>query len=132
MAEEVDPQLMIKASQLEKKSKEIETDLQFVDNQILELEEFSKNLDFLSKSKEKEVLASLTKGVYVKANLSDNDLLVDVGGGVIIKKTAAETRKIIEEQLKKLREARVQLAAQYEAYNQGLFEILSELEKAKK
>ena len=129
--QKVNQELFMRATILQQQSQEIEQNLQIIDNQISEMDAFSKNLSDLSDSNEKEILASIGKGVYIKANLENKDLFVDVGAGTIVKKTPGETREIIDSQIPKLREARIQLTAQLESFHAQFHELVQEIEKEK-
>ena len=129
--QKVNQELFMRATILQQQSQEIEQNLQIIDNQISEMDAFSKNLSDLSDSNEKEILASIGKGVYIKANLENKDLFVDVGAGTIVKQTPGETREIIDSQIPKLREARIQLTAQLESFHAQFHELVQEIEKEK-
>lgn len=131
MEQEISPEVLFKASALEKRSQEVENEIAFVDKQISELEEFNNGLEYLSKTKEKEMLSSLGKGVYVKTSLEGKELFVNVGSGVMVKKTPEQAKKVVQDQLKKLKEARIQLSAQMEAVSRNLAELLMQVEKAR-
>ena len=79
----------------------------------------------------KEILSSLGKGVYAKASVTGKDLFVGVGADIYVKKTSVETIKVIEEQLKMLNEARMELLARVESYGLAFKELLSEIQMAK-
>ena len=128
---EVNQELIMRASFLEKQAQETQGSLEFVERQISELEEFDSDIKSFSKSSGKEMLASVGKGIYVKADLADKDLFVNVGSGVIVKKTPEETEKIVEDQLRKLKEAKTQLTAQLEANNMALMKLITEIESSK-
>lgn len=124
----MDEHLFHEASQLENYLSNLEQNHEFLTNQIIELEQFSKNLQFLSKTSEKEMLSSLGKGVYLPAQITSKNLLVEVGAGVVIQKSPEELQKVIESQLKKLTESKIQLGAQLESYTEQLRKIMHELE----
>ena len=95
----------------------LEENLQLLDNQIAELNEFKKSLDFIMKSKDKEMLSPIGKRVYVKTSIEDKEkLFVEVGAGVIVKKSPSETLEIVKEQISRLQEARMQISMQLEEY----------------
>jgi len=125
-------EIIMKAMQFQKKAEETEKNLEFVEEQINELEEFKKNLENLENSKEKEILASLGKGVFIKSEIKDKELFVNVGAGVVIKKSLNGTKKVIEEQIKKFLNARIQLNSELETYRQELVRLINELENLKK
>ena len=122
-------ELLQRAVMLQQQSQEAEKQLAFVDEQIRELEEFSKNLDFIDESKEKEILASLGKGVFIKSEIKEKKLFVDVGAGVLVRKTALETKKVIDGQLKKFIEARIYVVGQLEDFRKELGMMIKEIEK---
>lgn len=106
---------------VENEARFLEENLQLVDNQIAELDEFMKSLDFIMKSKDREMLSPIGKRVYVKTSIEDKEkLFVEVGAGVIVKKSPSETLEIIKEQISRLREARMQIAIQLEEYRREL------------
>ncbi|MEK6855148.1 MAG: prefoldin subunit alpha [Nanoarchaeota archaeon] len=124
--------IVYRAAMLQQQSEEIESRLQFVNEQIQELEQFSGDLRVLDKNDNKEILASLGKGVYAKSELKDKKLFVQVGAGVVIKKSINETVEVIGEQIKRFEEARVQLKMQLESYAQELKRMVAEVEKIKR
>ncbi len=124
-------ELIWKASFLEQQCGELQNNLEIIEKQILELGTFKLNIEFFSKSNETKMLSSVGKGVYVKTDLLDKKLFVEVGAGVIVKKTSAQIEKIITDQIQRLSEARGPLAARLKDYNQTLKDILSEIEKSK-
>jgi len=95
---------------------------------MTEMENFEKSLSALEKTGEKEMLSSLGKGVYVETELKGKGLFVEVGAGVIVKKTPEETRKIIESQIVKLKEAQSQLQVQLEMFHKEFQSMVSEIE----
>jgi len=112
-------EIIMKASLIEKHLNELNERIEYVIQQILELEEFKSNLKFLKEAKGKEILATLGKGIYAKSLCQDENLFVNVGAGIVVKKTLKETEEIITSQIKNLHEAKTSLLASLEVY-QGL------------
>ena len=125
-------ELLQKAVMMQQESQETERKLELIEEQLRELDEFSKGLELFEKSKEKEMLASFGKGVYVKSEIKDEKLFVNVGVGVVVRKSAAETKEIIQEQMKRFAQARIQLTAQLEEYSEELGRMIREIEKLRK
>ena len=114
---------------IENQARQFEQNLQLVDNQIHELGEFIKNLNFIIESKEKDILSSLGRRVYLKAKIEDKEkLFVDIGAGVVLKKTPEETLEIVKEQITRLQEVRGQIAFQLELYYKELDEFIQHQE----
>ena|SRR3989344_3514680 len=124
-------ELLMKAMQLKKESEEIERQLEFIEAQIKELGEFNKNLESFDEDGEKEIFASVGKGIFIKADKKDEKLFVDVGSGVILKKSPKDVKEIIESQIIKFQEARAQLREQLEEYASAFYEMLEEVEEIK-
>ncbi|MBX4212618.1 prefoldin subunit alpha [Candidatus Pacearchaeota archaeon] len=124
----MDQELILKASFLEQHAKESEQNLEMVRQQIAQLTEFLEHISSLADSSDKEMLASLGKGVYVKSSLAEKKLFVEVGAGVIVRKTPEETKKVIESQITRLNEVRVQLSSQVDFYTHNLQELIHEIE----
>lgn len=116
---------IVDIASVEIEARRLEENLQLVDNQILELEEFRKSFEFLIKSKNNEILASLGRGVFIKSEIKDKEkLFVEVGAGVVVMKTPEETLEIVKEQISRLQEARIQIASQLKVYSKQLQEFL--------
>ena len=56
-------------------------------------------------------------------------LFIDVGAGVVVKKTPEETIEIVKEQILRLQEARVQISSQLEIYRGKLQEFIEEIRR---
>ena len=121
-----------KASMLERQSQETQNKIEFVNQQIAELMQFQDSLNYFNDSDQKQILASLGKGVYVKANLENKDLFVEVGSGVIVKKKSSDMNDIINDQIRKFTEVRTHLIAEFESYNKSLQSLVKEIEEANK
>jgi prefoldin alpha subunit len=126
-----DTNILYQAAMLQKESEESENNLKLIDEQVRELEEFEKGIWAFEKSDSNEIIASMGKGIHVKAKLEEKKLFVEVGAGVVVKKTPAETRKVIEEQIKRFKEARMQILGQLEGYKREFSRLLKEVEKLK-
>ena len=128
MNEEQEQELLWKASFVQKQMQEIEEQAQLIDQETQELKDFSEHLETLEKTQQKEILASLGKGIHVKADLKSKELWVEVGSGVVVKKSSKETREIITRQIKKMDDAKKQLASKLEVYASLLQEMVHELQ----
>lgn len=122
--------MILQAAVAEQQAHQLEENLQLVDAQITELEEFNRNLKILKDSKEKEMLSQLGKRVYIKTKIEDKEkLFVEVGAGVVVKKTPEETMKIVSNQISRLQEAKVQILSQLNVYHTQLQEFLEMVRK---
>ena len=128
----MDMETIQQASALHEYTQDIEQKIEFVEGQIAELEQFTKSLSALIKTNESSTLSSLGKGVYVKTKLEDKKLFVDVGQNILVRKTPEQAQEIIEGQIIRLKELRVQLASQLEEYNIQLKKIIEQIENSRK
>lgn len=121
---------IMEIAEIERVARELEENLQLIEMQIGELGDFNKSLEFLTKSRDKEMLSSIGKRVYIKTSIEDKKkLFIDVGAGVVVKKTPEETIEIVKEQILRLQEARVQISSQLEIYRGKLQEFIEEVNK---
>lgn len=97
-------QYLLKLVELEQEINRLGKQIEAIDNQILELQIMQVGLQELEKNKEKEMLANLGRGIFIKTEISDKNLFVDVGNRTFIKKDIKETLKVIEHELEKLME----------------------------
>ena len=121
-------ELMMKASIFERQAQEIGEKVEYISQQISELEELNKNLGSLPSFEKKEMFSSLARGIYMKSSLVDNKLFVNSGSGVIVKKSVQETKEIIESQLLNFHELKARLMAEMELYDSLLQKTMSELQ----
>lgn len=125
-------ELLQKATQMRNESANTEQQLEFVAQQISSLENFLADLNFFLKNKEKKVFSPLGRGVFLEGEIdTESKLLVDVGSGVFIKKSLKETAEIIESQIRKFKEFRIQLETQLQEFITNFYEMLQQVEKIK-
>lgn len=120
----MDQKVIERAQLLSQESAMLEERAGFIDEQLQELVVFGNDLSVLEKNKESEILAPLGKGLYMKSQIADRSLFVNVGAGVLIKKSVIEARKVVDEQIKRL-------ASMREGINARLVSIMTELRNLK-
>ncbi len=107
--EQPQQEMMFKLSMFEQQMQQLQQQLQAVEQGIVEMQSLSMGLDELVGSKDKEILAPIGRGIFVKTKLLSEELTVDVGGKNFVKKSIPEAKKIIEEQIKKLEDVKKEL-----------------------
>lgn len=127
--DEQQQELMFKLSMFEQQIQGLNQQLQAVEKAIVDMADLNLGLDELKGKKDQEILATIGKGIFVKAKLISEDLTVDVGGRNFIKKSIPDTQKIIQEQIKKLEEAKEELNNALEEVNKNLTETMMEHQK---
>ena len=104
----------------------VQEQLQAVEQAIVDINTLNMDLDELNGSVDKEVFASIGKGIYAKAKLISEELIVDVGGKNFVKKSIPETKRLLEEQSKKLESIKEDLNAEAEKINEDLTRVFME------
>jgi prefoldin alpha subunit len=115
-------ELMFKFQMFEQQAQQIQQQLQAIEHALVEMNSLNFGLDELVGSKDKEIMAPIGRGIFVKAKLLSEKLTVDIGGKNFVKKSVGDTKKLIEEQIKKLEDVKGDL-------NENLEMLSKELEK---
>ena len=66
----MDQNMIQQAYLLEKQVQELDENFAAIENELLDLKRFEEGIDVLDKSKEQNIISSIGKGVYAKAELS--------------------------------------------------------------
>ncbi len=119
-------ELMMKMQMFDQQIKQMQQQLQAIDQGIVEMTTLNDGLSELVGKEGKEIYAPIGRGIFAKATLISEDLNVDVGGGNMVKKTIPETKKIIEEQISKLENAKKELESGLEKLGEELNRTIQE------
>ena len=116
-------ELLYQISLLEQEAKNMEDNIKAVNEQISEFETLKLSLGSL----DKEILAGLGKGIFLKSKVEDGSLLVNVGCNILVKKNKTQASSIIDKQIKEMEELKIKLVSHIEHLNN---ELNSLVEKA--
>lgn len=95
---------------MDSRAREFEQQIMIIDRQLQELRLIQEDLENLSKNGKKEVLMPLSSDILVKGNITDSEnVLVNVGAGVVLKKNINEAKDITEKHEKKISEVKEKL-----------------------
>jgi len=98
---------IMRMAMMEQEARQIEQQLQILDQQIIEMQLLKLHIEELSKGNEKkEILANLGRNIFVEAETKSNEFFVDVGAKTILKKDIKETLEIIEKDIHQLTSGR--------------------------
>lgn len=117
---------MFKLAMFEQQMNQMQQQISAVEQMIIELNSLSLGLDELVGKKDAEIFAPIGRGIFAKAKLVSEDLLVDVGGRNLVKKSIPETQKILQEQIQKLKTAQGELEINLENLGREVEGFLSE------
>ena len=121
---------LLKLAMLEQEINRTEQQHQLVEQQIIEMQSLYAGLEELDESKEEQMWANLGKSIFIKTEILDKNLLVDVGNRIFVKKTIKETLKVVEEQLDNLSEAKNNLLGNMREIQQQSEEVIIEAQNA--
>ncbi|MFH1326527.1 MAG: prefoldin subunit alpha [archaeon] len=125
-------ELMFKFQMFEQQIQQLQQQLQAVEQAIVEANSLNLGLEDLKKGKDKEILASIGKGIFIKAKLTSENLIVDVGAKNFVKKSIPDTQKIITDQIKKLEAVKKELEDNLEKINTELTKTFMDAQKQAK
>jgi len=99
---------------LEHQIKQMQQQLERLEAQTAEVAAVTQSIEDISKAKKgTEVLVPVSGGIFFKASLNDsNTFLVNVGGGVVVKKDLESTKQLLKEQSNDLDSYKSQISEQ--------------------
>lgn len=129
--EEKIQKLYIEFQMLSNTIKQLEKQSTLLENQLIELISTNQSLEDMKKVKPgTEILAPLSSGIYVKAQLKDgNNFIVNVGSSVALNKDIVSTKKIIEEQILEIRKMQENFAGELQGNADKAASIEKEMKK---
>lgn len=122
-------ELFFKMSMLEQYTKNMQQQIEAIENECSELNLLKNGLEDLKNSTGKEVFSHVGKNIFIKTEIISDELLVSIGGGNFVNKSIPETTKILENQIKKLEKIREELINEIEKLNIEAEKIISSMEK---
>ena len=127
--EEPSQEIMFQLQMFEQQIKQLQQQLQAVEQGIVEMNTLGIGLGDLVGKKGKEIVAPIGRGIFAKAKLESEDLNVDVGSGNFVQKSIPETKKIIEDQVGKLKEVKKELEGNLEKVGEEFNKIIMDAQK---
>ena len=125
MAKENQQEIMYKLSMYEQHIKNLQQQIQAVEQAIIDMGSINLGLDDLVGKKDKEILAPIGKGIFVKAKLLSEDLIVDIGNKNFVAKDIPKTKELLKNQIEKLENIKVELNSNMEKIGEELMSIMN-------
>ncbi len=119
-------ELMMKLGFFEQQIRQIQQQIQAIEQGIVEMTSLNIGLEELQGKKDSEILAPIGRGIYAKAKLLSEELLVNVGSNNLVTKNIPDTRKLIEEQTRKLEEIKVEMNSNLENLGKEIEGVMEE------
>ena len=120
MENNVEQELGRKFQVFEQQIRMLQEQLNAVEQTTVDLQTLDMGLDDLKESKDKEILAQVGRGIFVKAKVLSDDLIVDIGGRNFVSKTIDNTKGVLKEQVGKLSKIQEDLEVELEKINQEI------------
>ena len=125
-------ELMVKFQMFEQQIQQTQQQLQAVEQALAELGTIHLGLNEIKGSTDKEIMAPIGKGIFVKAKLVSEELLVEVGDKTFVPKSINSTQDLIKTQTTKLEEVKNQLEGSMQEINSELTKTMMEAQQGKK
>ena len=122
-------ELMLKLGMYEQQIRQLQQQFQAVDEGITELTSIDFGLDEIKGSTGKEILVQIGRGIFVKAEIRSEDLIVNIGNKNLVKKDVPETKRILREQIVKLESVKKELAEKMDEIQEEAKNMILEAQK---
>lgn len=96
-------EIVFKLEMMEQQMNQLQQQLRAVERGIEELKSLNQGFNEIAGSIGKEILAQIGKGIYVKAKITSEELKVNIGENNFVDKSIPDTKKLIKEQISKLK-----------------------------
>ena len=117
-------QLQLLAQQIQAGQKQV----QAIEENLQELRKTKHTIEHLKQGQ--EVLFPIAGGVFARGKLEDADhLIVNVGAGVAVKKSFADSKKVVEDQIQELKKFQQQLIAKVQEQAEQAQKLEKDIEK---
>ncbi len=124
-------EILFQLSMFEQQIQQLQQQIQAVERGIIELKSLNLDLNDLSGKKDSEIFASVGKGIFAKAKLVSEELVVDVGGKRFVSKSIPETQNLILGQVKKLEDVKKEINDNIESLGKEARKIVQEFSEGK-
>jgi prefoldin alpha subunit len=125
-------EIVFRLGMLEQQLQQLQQQLQAVERGINELESLNLELDEINGAKDKEIFAQIGRGIYVKAKITSEELTVNIGENNFVNRNISDTKKLIQEQIIKLKDVEIELERNIETTNTEFLGIVQEYQKQEK
>lgn len=118
----------LKIQLLEQQMIAVQKQLQQLEEQLDELDTTKQSLDDIKKSKKgTEMLSMVSPGIFFRTSLVNNEeVIINVGGNVAVRKKIDGARKMIEEQAEEIKNIQAQLMLDMQNLNETILNLEKE------
>jgi prefoldin alpha subunit len=122
-------ELMFKLQMFEQQIQQLQQQIQAVEKAIIGMTSLKFELEGLIGKKDKEIMAPIGNGIFAKARLISENLIIDVGGKNFVTKNISQTKELINEQIKKLKNVQLDLKDNLEKVGEEFNKMIVEAQK---
>ena len=122
-------EMIFQLQMFEQQINQLQQQIQAVEQAVIDMKTLNYDLDELVGKKDKEILAAIGRGIFAKAKLISEELVVDAGGKNFATKSISETKEMISQQIEKLQKAKKELENNLEQVGRELERVWSEGQK---
>jgi prefoldin alpha subunit len=126
MEENVERELARKFQVFEQQIRMLQEQMNAVEQTTIELQTLDIGLEDLKESKDKEILAQVGRGIFVKAKITGEDLIVDIGDKKFITKSIDDTKNVLKGQVEKLNNIKDELEGELDKINTEITQVFLE------
>lgn len=119
---------------LQQQAQQLNKQIEIVANQINDLNATKDALEQIENTEPgKETFFPLASGIFLKGKVTDTkEVLMNIGANTVVKKTTGESKDLIEDQIKELREFKQKIDSNLSSLSQKTADIEQELSQASK
>ena len=129
-AQKQQQEVMFKLQMYEQQMKHIQEQLQAVEEGLADLINLNIGLDNLESPNGKEIMANVGRGIFVKAKIDSEDLIVDIGGKNLVKKSVKDTKIILDNQIQKVQSVKEELQGTLQKLQEEMTSLVMGLQGA--
>lgn len=118
---------MLQAQMMEQESNQLNQHLELIQQNIQEMQELRFSLTDLKDSKNKEILTNIGKRIYLPVEVKKEKVIVEVGNKTYVEKTLDEAKDIVEDQLNRLEEGKIEVSNRIEMLHQRITKMMDEI-----
>ena len=121
---------IIQIQLIDQEANQLSEQLKLIELNVQEMNELKLSLDEIDNlnDNDKKILTNLGRKIYLPVTINDNKLIVEVGKDNFVKKSIPETKKIINDQIERLNDAKYQIIEMLNNLQTKMDNLISEIE----
>lgn len=126
-------EILLKFQMLEQQAEERKQQIEELERQKTDMSSLKESLEDIEKNrKDGEILSNLGRGIFLKTQVKDDKVFVNVGSKTLVRKSFQEARELIDAQLREIEKVKADLMRSIEEINLQLYSLLEEAKNSEK